>query len=128
MAERRQSGRHRSFLRGLVSFDSKHGALDCIIRDLSDDGARIVFSESVALPESLELRIPQKQQTLRARVSWRHGDEVGLDFGAAKAGEQDAAALARRVVELEAEIAALRKALKRMKREHGDPGDDEAAA
>jgi PilZ domain len=133
MSERRQSGRRKSFLRGLVYFDNKNGALDCIIRDLSDDGARIVFSESVALPDSFELQIPQKNHKLRAHVTWRRGSEIGLGFGAAKVEapgdqNQDAAALAKRVVELEAEIESLRKVLKRTKRGQDDPNGDEAAA
>jgi hypothetical protein len=130
MGERRQAGRRKSFLRGLVYFDNKHGALSCLVRDLSDEGARIIFSENVTVPETFDLHILQKNQTLRARVTWRRGDEIGLGFGAVTAGSEklDAAAIAKRVAELEAEIAALRKILKRMKREQDKPHDDEVAA
>ena len=130
MSERRQAGRRKSFLRGLVYFDNKHGALSCLVRDLSDEGARIVLSENVTVPETFDLHILQRNQTLRARVTWRRGDEIGLGFpGAAAATEAklDAAALARRVAELEGEIAALRKVLKRMKGER-PPASGEAAA
>jgi hypothetical protein len=100
------------------------------VRDLSDEGARIIFSENVTVPETFDLHILQKNQTLRARVTWRHGDEIGLGFGAVAAGSDnlDAAAIAKRVAELEAEITALRKILKRMKREQDKPHDDEVAA
>jgi hypothetical protein len=106
------------------------------VRDLSDEGARIIFSENVTVPETFDLHIAQKNQTLRARVTWRRGDEIGLGFGAAAAAaavaagseKPDAAAIAKRVAELEAEIAALRKILKRMKREQEKPHDDEVAA
>jgi hypothetical protein len=130
MSERRQAGRRKSFLRGLVYFDNKHGALSCLVRDLSDKGARIIFSENVTVPETFDLHILQKNQTLRARVTWRRGDEIGLDFpgaAAAAAAKPRAAALVKRVAELEGEIASLRKVLKRMKRgqEHQD---DEAVA
>ena len=130
MGERRLAGRRKSFLRGLVYFDNKHGALSCLVRDLSDEGARIIFSENVTVPETFDLHILQKNQTLRARVTWRHGDEIGLGFGAAAAGSEnlDAAAIGKRVAELEAEIAALRKILKRMKGEPDKPHDDEVAA
>jgi hypothetical protein len=136
MGERRQAGRRKSFLRGLVYFDNKNGALSCLVRDLSDEGARIIFSENVTVPETFDLHILQKNQTLRARVTWRRGDEIGLGFGAVAAAAAvaagsenlDATAIAKRVTELEAEIAALRKILKRMKGEPEKPHDDEVAA
>jgi hypothetical protein len=132
MGERRDTGRRKSFLRGLVYFDNKHGALSCLVRDLSDKGARIIFSENVTVPETFDLHILQKNQTLRAKVTWRRGDEIGLGFAAAKAAaaaeaKPDAAALAKRVSELEGEVASLRKLLKRMKGDQ-QPVDDEAAA
>ena len=134
MGERRNAGRRKSFLRGLVYFDNKHGALSCLVRDLSDKGARIVFSENVSVPEMFDLHILQKNQTLRAKVTWRRGDEIGLGFAGAKAAaaaaaeaKPDTTALAKRVTELEGEIASLRKLLKRMKGDQ-QPVDDEAAA
>jgi hypothetical protein len=132
MGERRNTGRRKSFLRGLVYFDNKHGALSCLVRDLSDKGARIIFSENVTVPETFDLHILQKNQTLRAKVTWRRGDEIGLDFFAANPApateaKPDTAALAKRVTELEGEIASLRKLLKRMKGDQ-QPADDEAAA
>jgi len=135
MGERRDAGRRKSFLRGLVYFDNKHGALSCLVRDLSDKGARIIFSENVTVPETFDLHILQKNQTLRAKVTWRRGDEIGLGFACAKAAaaaaaaeaKPDATALAKRVTELEGEVASLRKLLKRMKGDQ-QPVDDEAAA
>jgi hypothetical protein len=136
MGERRNAGRRKSFLRGLVYFDNKHGALCCLVRDLSDKGARIIFSESVTVPETFDLHILQKNQTLRAKVTWRRGDEIGLDFIAATAtaaakpdaeAKPDAVALADRVAELEGEVASLRKLLKRMKGGQ-QPVNNEAAA
>ncbi len=71
MGERRNSRRSKSFLRGFVYFSRKRGALACLIRDLSDKGARIIFSDTVTLPDVVELYIPQREQTFRARVQWR---------------------------------------------------------
>jgi PilZ domain len=130
MGERRNSRRLKSFLRGFVYFDKRRGAMSCLVRDLSGDGARIIFSEAVTIPDMINLHIPQKNQTLRARVTWRRGDEIGLGFSAANPVADplpDAAALMKRVAQLESEIASLRKMLKRMKGERPDL-DDEAAA
>jgi hypothetical protein len=129
MAERRHSTRQKSFLRGCVYFNKRRGAVDCLIRDISDEGARIIFSDTVNVPDVVELYIPQKEQTVRARVQWRHGDEIGLAFpdtarptGAApETGE-----LTQRVTKLESEVAALRRILKQLKSEL--PGGDVEAA
>jgi hypothetical protein len=130
MGERRNSRRLKSFLRGFVYFDKRRGAMSCLVRDLSGEGARIIFSEAVTIPDMINLHIPQKNQTMRARVTWRRGDEIGLGFSAADPVADplpDAAELMKRVAQLEGEIASLRKMLKRMKGERQDL-DDEAAA
>ena len=82
MGERRGSRRSKSFLRGFVYVSRKRGALACLVRDLSEKGARIVFSDNVTLPDVVELYIPQREQTLHARVEWRRNDEIGLGFTA----------------------------------------------
>jgi hypothetical protein len=129
MGERRRSVRQKSFLRGCVYFNKRRGALDCLVRDISDQGARIIFSETVSVPDIVDLYIPQKEQTLRAHVQWRHGDEIGLAFpdavrgsGASKSEE-----LIGRVAQLETEIASLRRALKKLKAEVSVRDDVDAA-
>ena len=131
MSERRSSRRTKSFLRGFVYVSREQGALSCLIRDLSDKGARIIFSDSVTLPHMFDLYIPQRDQTLRAKVRWRHKDEIGLAFvtagkstGDDKLSESD---VTQRVAMLEAEIDALRGVLKKLKREKAGRADDEAA-
>jgi hypothetical protein len=85
MAERRRSVRKKSFLRGCVYFNKRRSAIDCLIRDISDQGARIIFSGTTNFPDVVELYIPHKEQTVRAHVQWRRGDEVGLAFPEAAA-------------------------------------------
>ena len=130
MSERRGSRRNKSFLRGFVYVSRKRGALACLVRDLSDKGARIIFSDTVTLPEVVELYIPQREQTLRARVTWRRNDEIGLAFAAAEGAPEatpTADEIIKRVAMLEAEIASLRALLKRIKAERRDPGGEVAA-
>jgi uncharacterized small protein (DUF1192 family) len=121
MSGRRNSRRTKSFLRGFVYVSRKRGALACLIRDLSEKGARIIFSDQVTLPDVVELYIPQREQTLRARVSWRKNDEIGLAFTEVEQRVPDALPTASEIVQrvalLEAEISSLRATLKRMKAE-----------
>jgi hypothetical protein len=93
--------------------------VDCLIREISSAGARLVFSDSVSLPDALELHIPQKEQTLHAQAQWRHGQDVGIAFGPpqqvplpARSGDGE---LAKRVQRLEAEVTALRRMLRQLK-------------
>ncbi len=129
MAERRISSRQKSFLRGCVYFNNRRSAFDCLIRDISSTGARLIFSGTVSVPDVVDLYIPQKEQTLSAQVQWRHGDEVGVAFAnAAQAPGSTSPAdadLAERVENLEVEIAAIKKMLKRLKADVA--GADEAA-
>jgi hypothetical protein len=123
MSERRGSRRSKSFLRGFVYVSRKRGALACLVRDLSEKGARIIFSDQVTLPDMVELYIPQRDQTLRARVHWRKNDEIGLAFTESERvpdTQPSAAEIAQRVALLEAELVSLRSLLKRMKAEQAD--------
>jgi hypothetical protein len=116
MAERRTSARQRSFLRGRIQLNNGQIALDCLIRDLSGRGARLIFPEMPTIPDVVELHIPQKEQTLRAHVQWRQGEEVGVTFAAtAAASASDSADLAARVAQLEKEVAAMRRMLRRFR-------------
>ena len=130
MSERRNSRRSKSFLQGFVYVSRKRGALACLVRDLSEKGARIIFSDTVALPDAFELYIPQRDQTLKARVTWRKNDEIGLAFIAEERGRREPteAEVIHRVAMLEAEIGSLRALLKRIKADMPKPVDDTTKA
>lgn len=130
MSERRSRQRQKSFLQGFVNFDKRRGAIGCLVRDLSEDGARIILSETVTIPDVVELHIPQRGQTHRAHVQWRRGDEIGLAFVVAKTTAAPSAKegeLMQRVAELESEIAALRRTLRQLKRDKIGGGEVDAA-
>lgn len=130
MAERRRSTRQKSLLRGCIYFNKRRGAVDCLIREISDEGARIIFSAAVNVPDAFELYIPQKEKTVRARVQWRHGDEMGLGFpdAALPAGEPPAfGELVQRVAKLESTVAALGRKFQRLKSQLPNAEDEEAA-
>jgi hypothetical protein len=121
--QRRRVARQKSFLRGCIYFNSRRASVDCLIRDISSQGARILISSSVNIPDTVELYIPQKAQTLRARVEWRHNEDIGLVFTEADLGlkiRPQANELTQRVAQLEDEINSLRRMFKRMKSEAED--------
>jgi PilZ domain len=122
--ERRRITRNKSFL-GMIYFNNRRNVVDCLIRDISPYGARLIFSDAVTAPDVLDLYIPQKEQTLRIHVIWRHGQEVGVAF--AQAAQMDPVAesgdLAERVARLEMEIVGLKRILKKMKTDAGPEFD-----
>jgi hypothetical protein len=109
----------KSFLRGCIYFNNRRSSSDCLIRDVSETGVRLIFSGTVAIPDVVDLYIPQKEQTLRAHVQCRHGDEIGVSFvPTAQVPEPAAPAeggnLGERLQKLEGEVAALRRIVKRL--------------
>jgi hypothetical protein len=124
--ERRRVARQKSFLRGMAYFNDRRSVLDCLVRDISPYGARLIFSDVVGTPDVMDLNIPQKEQTLRTHVIWRHGREVGVAF--AEILEVDPRAegggdLVDRVARLEAEVTALKRMLKKLKADAGPEAD-----
>ncbi|MCC6888265.1 MAG: PilZ domain-containing protein [Hyphomicrobiales bacterium] len=114
MTERRAAVRQKTFLQGRIYFNNRRSSLDCLIRDISDSGARLRCSEALTVPELMELYIPTREEVHRARVEWRNGDEMGVSFS--QAGSQSPGAtegtpgdLAARLNRLESEVAALKR-------------------
>ena len=102
--------------------------MSCLVRVFSDEGARILFSETVTIPDVVNLHSPQRERTLRARVQWRRGDEIGLTFAEATpvAAAQEIE-LSKRVAQLEGEIITLQRLIKQLKREKAHESQIEAA-
>ena len=129
MEERRKTSRQKSLLRGRVYFNNRSSTAECIVRDISAHGARLIFADEVTVPDVIELYIPQKRQTLRAQIVWRRADEFGVSFSnfelsASPAEDGD---LAERVQRLEHEIEMLKRTIKRLKAETTSNIDFEAA-
>ncbi len=117
MNERRQRPRQKSFLRGCLYFNNGRASATCLIRNISDRGARVLVSQTLNIPDVVELYVTQKAQTIRARVEWRRGDELGLGF-AEDADETNASKefkeIVARLAHLEIEVASLRHTIKEL--------------
>jgi hypothetical protein len=126
MSEHRREARQRVFLKGRIVFNNGSSSFDCLVRDMSSAGARLVMSDATTLPEAFDLYIPQKDRTYRAILRWRREDGIGVTFeqpasaapAAPVAAATDASVtlLLKRVSELETENAALRRLLASMAR------------
>ena len=109
-SNQRVAPRVRTLIAARVIFNNGQSTLDCLIRNLSDTGAKLTVSAAVTLPDCFDLFIPQKSMTRRVRIVWWRGEEVGVRFEDAPRSESsspDASALKRRIRELEAEVTRL---------------------
>ncbi len=120
MVEKRGKPRRKSLLHGFVYFDDNPCAVECVVREMSETGARLKFDVPLLPVDSFELDIPIRGQKLRAAVKWQRDNEIGVVF--AESSEESVAAAAQasheelgtRVQRLETEIAALRRLVRRL--------------
>lgn len=115
----RRTVRHKTFLRGCIFFNNRRSSTECLVRDFTLHGARLMVSAAVTVPDVVELYIPQKELTLPAHIKWRTSDEVGVSFPGTNSEPSDHAktgGMAERVIQLEQQIEALRAPLMQIKR------------
>jgi hypothetical protein len=112
MQERRKERRSPAYLGGQITTDRRLIAIDCLVRNTSGAGARLVVPHATLLPEEFELHIPRKNSAYRVRACWRRLEDVGIEIMPLAACDAPVPlALARRVRTLETENAGLRKQL-----------------
>lgn len=78
IADRRLAPRLKTLLTGILVFDENNTTMDCLVRNLSAYGAKIVLADAFRLPDEFKLKVPHHDQTHRAKVIWRRGDDAGL--------------------------------------------------
>lgn len=62
------------------------GTINCVVRDLSDTGAKLGVSDRAKLPPEFDLWLVQRKLKLRARLRWRRGEYAGVSFCAMEQG------------------------------------------
>jgi hypothetical protein len=107
MRERREFQRGRTYLGGRLAFNNQYCTIDCLVRNMSRNGAELVFEGSVLLPGEFEFMLPQKGESRRAHVVWRSEGEAGIAFLQPGGESVVSIGMARRIKRLEADRAAL---------------------
>lgn len=120
MDERRREQRRRTYLGGELEFHSRCARLECLVRNLSPNGARLVFAKPATIPERFDLAIPQTGDHRNVRIVWRNATEAGVAF---EDGQDEDAVISlaamRRIRHLEEE----RDHLARRLAEHTGPAE-----
>ena len=111
MVESRRSERVRSFLRAKILFNNQNTSFDCIVRNISQTGAKIEVSNTISVPTHFDLEIPQKGRTYRARIVWRDAEAMGVEFIQAETGANSSEPSESKLERLERENRRLRSAV-----------------
>lgn len=78
--ERRKESRRRVFRGATLSFNRGYGALECVVRNQSEHGARLAFGDASAVPSRFELTVNGETRRRQANVRWRSSRDVGVVF------------------------------------------------
>ncbi|HEY2134481.1 MAG TPA: PilZ domain-containing protein [Xanthobacteraceae bacterium] len=112
LRDRRKEPRSPAYLGGRITTNRRLIALDCVVRNTSGAGAKLVLPDTTLLPDQFELHIPRKNAAYRVCARWRHRADVGVEIMAMEASTAPVPlALVRRAKQAEAENAALKRLL-----------------
>lgn len=78
MVEKRTTNRNRVFKAGTIEFGGS--AIDCTVRNVSNDGAALDVASPVGIPEKFTLVLPSDGLHFSCRVVWRKGSRIGVVF------------------------------------------------
>lgn len=79
-AERRTADRRRVLKGARLAFNKGFGAYECVVRNISDKGARLSFGETSAVPSQFDLQIAGEDLFRKATVRWRTMTALGVSF------------------------------------------------
>src|SRR5450756_2980706 len=115
MLDRRQSARDKVIYGGVAEIGEAGAARDCVVRNISDKGAHLEFSNLVKLPkEQLSLTIARKGRSFLARIIWRRDNFVGVAFSSETPSELPGSDLAERLRQSERKKRQLQRRIKAM--------------
>jgi hypothetical protein len=78
-AQRRGAERRKTLLTGKVVFNDMASVFDCVVRDMSESGARIKLAAPVQVPPVFGLRLTDGRY-YRCKVRRRAALELGVEF------------------------------------------------
>ena len=79
MVEKRKVTRHRVLKAGTIKFFGG-GVIDCIVRNVSNEGAALQVATPFGIPGKFTLVIPADGLHFACRVIWRKGLRLGVTF------------------------------------------------
>lgn len=78
--EKRRTPRRRVLKAGIVAFNNRHSTLPCVVRSISETGARLQVEGSIAAPDTFELVIELDGLEASCEVVRRAGKDIAVRF------------------------------------------------
>lgn len=89
MSEQRRTPRQRTFKTGSITLP--HGIVECLIRNMSDQGALLEFLKPALIPDDFTLLIKPDMTRRECRVRRRKDLRLGVEFSQAAPNNSGAA-------------------------------------
>jgi PilZ domain len=80
IGERRASPRQRRLNGAKIIFNANSSVINCVVVDLSPEGARLRVASPVGIPDWVDLRIDQNGACFPSKVAWRSANHIGVTF------------------------------------------------
>jgi hypothetical protein len=81
MLDRRQSARDKVIYGSVAEIDERGTTTDCVVRNISEQGASLEFSSAVKLPKGqISLTIARKGRSFLAKIIWWRDNFIGVAF------------------------------------------------
>ncbi len=90
MDDKRKTARRRVLKEGKIVFADAMRVIDCTIRDMSPEGARLVIANSVGVPDTFMLYEKSSGTLHPASVVWRQTNALGVKFDGPASSIHDA--------------------------------------
>ena len=104
----RGAARRRVLKAAQIVYDGGQTVIECMIRDISDTGAKIDTETALALPAAFSVVLPDGARR-PARLVWQNANLLGIRFTDTQAGlGAGTTALIERISEIERQLAELR--------------------
>jgi hypothetical protein len=115
MPDRRQSARDKVIYGGVAEIGESGTTRDCVVRNISESGAQIEFSNVIKLPkDQMSLTIARKGRSFLAKVVWWRDNFVGVAFRAESPSELPDSDLAERLRRSEQKKRQLQRRIKQL--------------
>ena len=91
MNDKRKITRRRVLKVGKIVFADGMRVIDCTIRDLSKDGAKLIIGNTIGVPDSFFLYEQSTGSLYPSSIVWRQPKSVGVKFDGEPSSIEDAA-------------------------------------
>ena len=115
MLDRRQTTRDKVMYGGVAEI-GEHGATrDCVVRNISEQGARLEFGNVIKLPkQQISLTIARKGRSFLARIIWWRDNFIGVAFSSDTSSEFPVSDLEERLRKSEQKKRQLQRRIKEL--------------